>query len=191
MADLPELSVFTERIYQVETTDPIEGGIDGIANRQIKALANRTRWLKDAVDNSSSTGFFQGELKWLNGKTSGFINTNFPSGVGVGIYSGWAVANGANGTTDMGGRVAVAYGNTFININTTGGAEKHTLSIQEMPIHSHRISAQSNGVDGSGKVAVGNNAREGSDPYTDSSGGGLAHNNMQPFAVVRYFIRSK
>lgn len=184
MADLPELSVFTERIYQVETTDPIEGGIDGIANRQIKALANRTRWLKDAVDNSSSTGFFQGELKWLNGKTSGFINTNFPSGVGRGIYVGWAVANGANGTTDMGGRVAVAYGNTFININTTGGAEKHTLSIQEMPIHSHRISAQSNGTIGSGKVVVGNNAKEGLDPHTDSAGGGLAHNNMQPYRVV-------
>ncbi|HAT1685536.1 TPA: hypothetical protein I8Y21_006409, partial [Klebsiella oxytoca] len=33
-------------IYQLETSDPVVGGPDGVSNRPQKQLANRTQWLK-------------------------------------------------------------------------------------------------------------------------------------------------
>lgn len=50
MANLPESASFEAGIYQLETTDPVQGGVDGISNQQAKQLANRTKWLKDQVD---------------------------------------------------------------------------------------------------------------------------------------------
>lgn len=46
MADLVETQNFDAGIYQLETTDPVEGGPGGIDNRQAQQLANRTAWLK-------------------------------------------------------------------------------------------------------------------------------------------------
>lgn len=46
MADLVEVVNFEAGIYQLETTDPVEGGPGGIDNRQAQQLANRTAWLK-------------------------------------------------------------------------------------------------------------------------------------------------
>ncbi len=50
MADLPENVEWTAGIYQLETSDPVLGGPDGIDNLQAKQLANRSRWLKDQLD---------------------------------------------------------------------------------------------------------------------------------------------
>jgi len=49
MANVTETSNFDEGIYQLETTDPVEGGALGISNSQAKGLANRTRWLYDKI----------------------------------------------------------------------------------------------------------------------------------------------
>lgn len=49
MANVTETSDFEAGIYQLETTDPVEGGSLGIANAQAKGLANRTRWLYDQI----------------------------------------------------------------------------------------------------------------------------------------------
>lgn len=54
MSDLPESSVWTPGIYQLETSDPVLGGPDGIDNLQAKQLASRTRWLKDQVEQIAS-----------------------------------------------------------------------------------------------------------------------------------------
>lgn len=47
MANVTEVSNFDTGIYQLETTDPLEGGALGVLNYAIKGLANRTKWLKD------------------------------------------------------------------------------------------------------------------------------------------------
>lgn len=49
MADLPEINEWPEGIYQLETSDPVLGGPEGIDNLQAKQLANRTKWLKDQL----------------------------------------------------------------------------------------------------------------------------------------------
>lgn len=47
MTDLVESADWTPGIRQFETSDPVEGGPDGIDNVPLRQLANRTRFLKD------------------------------------------------------------------------------------------------------------------------------------------------
>ncbi|MFM4933407.1 hypothetical protein ACET94_00660 [Aeromonas veronii] len=80
MANVPETPSFDAGIYQIETTDPVLGGVNGIANAQAKGLANRTAFLKQQIDqlNSgqlkpgwiASTDYVQGELQKLDAKQS-------------------------------------------------------------------------------------------------------------------------
>ncbi|MDU9028685.1 glycine-rich domain-containing protein [Pseudomonas mediterranea] len=50
MANLPESPEWASGIYQLETSDPVVGGPDGVSNQQGKQLANRTSWLKQKID---------------------------------------------------------------------------------------------------------------------------------------------
>ncbi|MDP8040462.1 hypothetical protein QJU58_10205, partial [Pasteurella atlantica] len=50
MANLQENPNWAEGIYQLEKTDPVVGGADGIANRQAKQLADRTAYLKQQLE---------------------------------------------------------------------------------------------------------------------------------------------
>lgn len=50
MANLPETPQWEEGIYQIEVSDPVLGGPDGISNRQAKQLASRTSYLKQKVE---------------------------------------------------------------------------------------------------------------------------------------------
>lgn len=58
MANINELEQYEAGIYQIETTDPVMGGPDGISNKAAKQLANRTKYLKkraDEVDQAKGT----------------------------------------------------------------------------------------------------------------------------------------
>ena len=50
MANISETAEWTEGVYQLETTDPVEGGPEGVDNLQAKQLANRTKYLKALVE---------------------------------------------------------------------------------------------------------------------------------------------
>lgn len=50
MGNLAETSQWEPGIYQIETTDPVVGGPDGIDNVQAKQLANRTQYLKEVTE---------------------------------------------------------------------------------------------------------------------------------------------
>lgn len=80
MANVPETISYDAGIYQIETTDPVLGGPNGIANAQAKALANRTAFLKQQIDqlNSgqltpswiASQAYVQEQLQKLDAKQS-------------------------------------------------------------------------------------------------------------------------
>ncbi|EOT6112727.1 phage tail protein [Escherichia coli] len=54
MANLPETPQWEDGIYQIEVSDPVLGGPDGISNRQAKQLASRTSYLKQKVEKSGT-----------------------------------------------------------------------------------------------------------------------------------------
>lgn len=58
MANLPETQQWEDGIYQIEVSDPVLGGPDGITNRPLKQLASRTAYLKQQVEKVVQT--------WLN-----------------------------------------------------------------------------------------------------------------------------
>ena len=50
MANLKEQEKWEEGVYQIEENDPVLGGENGITNKPAKQLANRTLWLKKALE---------------------------------------------------------------------------------------------------------------------------------------------
>ncbi|ENC6676568.1 tail fiber protein [Salmonella enterica] len=54
MGKLTELEQWDEDIYQIETSDPVLGGPEGVSNRPQKQLANRTQWLKKRLEDANS-----------------------------------------------------------------------------------------------------------------------------------------
>ena len=135
---------------------------------------------------------------------AGTINTNsayyqsgyqlLPQGIilmwnGASTPTGWFICDGTNGTPDLRGRFVLASGQgTGLTNRTRGdvsGEETHTLTIPEMPAHSHTIGSSNTTGGGSGFDEV-PPINTGS---TGSTGGGLPHNNMPPFYVLVFIMK--
>ena len=113
----------------------------------------------------------------------GWINLFY--GTKTSIPDGWQICDGSNGTPDLRDRVAVGAGSTYA-VGDVGGANTHTLTINEIPSHRHS-SVSDAGVDsGGGGGGWPNISKTG---YTGYSGGGLPHNNMQSFCALYYIMK--
>ena len=77
-------------------------------------------------------------------------------------------------------------------IGSTGGEETHTLTIAEMPSHSHDVNSGATVFANGGANDVSQTA--GSRTYTylgiNNTGGGQAHNNMPPYKTVYIWERT-
>ncbi len=119
------------------------------------------------------------------------------------LFSLMGTTYGGDGRTsfalpDMRGRTPVHVG-TGVTLGQKAGAEQHILSAAQMPKHTHVAQASTSNADlptpGGVVLAAANNlygaernmVKLRSETVTNS-GGGQAHNNMQPFLALNFCI---
>lgn len=108
------------------------------------------------------------------------------------LYGGtWAAWGG--GRTPVGVNTADT---SFNTVEKTGGEKTHTLTVDEIPPHNHRQINYWSGNAGSNTVVT--QGLETSDPrqygtydvFTENTGGGQAHNNLQPYITCYIWKRT-
>lgn len=112
------------------------------------------------------------------------------------IPSGWLLCDGQNGTPDLRGKFILGSSSKYV-LNNSGGEETHTLSIDELPAHRHTFqdafyseaSSGPNNMIGS-KSTDHDNSPIYQPAITDSTGRNVAHNNMPPYYVLTYIMKS-
>ncbi len=116
-----------------------------------------------------------------------YINATNPTNAGTLLGFGTWESFGA-------GRVPVGLNSSDTDFDTaeeTGGAKTHTLTTAEMPSHTHTADLRGNGQDENNAIAsASDNTDPGMDMTTNATGGGGAHNNMQPYIVVYMWKRT-
>ena len=77
-------------------------------------------------------------------------------------------------------------------INSTGGSETVTLTVQQIPSHSHSIATYDYSGGGAGVSRHNGNVNGGAPSYpsTLATGGSQPHNNMPPFKTVYIWERT-
>lgn len=95
---------------------------------------------------------------------------------------------------DLRGRVVVGAGTgmglTARLMGQIDGEETHLLAESELPGHTHEISASDSGIGGGGLAAATAELPEEGLLYTKPTGGDEPHNNMPPFFVLNFIIKT-
>jgi hypothetical protein len=113
------------------------------------------------------------------------VATNPATLLGFGTWSAFAA-----------GRVLVGLdsGQTeFDTVKETGGAKTHTLQVSEIPSHTHvqtQNSVATGGLVGYAARDTSTNTQSATGYSTEATGGGGAHNNLQPYIVVHFWERT-
>lgn len=189
MAYQPESATWRVGVYQVETTDPVEGGVGGITNKPLLDLADRTAYLKAMAD-----------LMWLPGDVkeidcnNAYMTANFDgTGLGTGERLGWAICNGNNGTQNRTGRVSVGHGSGYATLGSTGGSRdavlvshKHSSIVFDSGLKA--VNDTGTGASVTGHVELSSSVGDGKVDETSTEGESGLNKNMQPY-IVTLFIQ--
>ena len=119
------------------------------------------------------------------------------------LFAELGTTYGGDGTTTFGipsfsGRSPMGYNNgedpslSNIGIGQQKGAETHTLTVDEMPSHTHDMDVrQSNGINGDRIIASSDTANENVDTTSmKSTGGDQPHNNVHPVLGIHFIIKT-
>jgi len=84
---------------------------------------------------------------------------------------------------------------TFTNRTHTilgrmGGEENHSINVTELASHSHTVGASTSSSTINANNVRGTDASPSASPVTSFIGGNAAHNNMSPFIVMNYIIKT-
>ena len=108
------------------------------------------------------------------------------------IPSGWVLCDGNSNTPDLRNRFVVGAG-TGGNYSPgdTGGANSVTLTVDQIPSHSHTYERTDVGIDVSDRPwPANNNDCDMTTQNTSSTGGGQSHENRPPYYALCYIMKT-
>ena len=117
MANVKENATWENGIYQLETTDPVLGGENGIDNLQARQLANRTQWLKTEIARAVAD---------IGNLGSGKADKSVQITAGAGLTGGGTLA-----------------GNRTLALGTPGTCSGSTSNWAGSDTHTHALAAAS------------------------------------------------
>ena len=144
--------------------------------------------------NRLTAGSFAGDGSALSG-IEAFVSGMIIlwSGAADAIPTGFVLCDGNNSTPNLSGRFVVGYdaSNSDYDVNDTGGSESVTLTVNQIPAHTHNINLavrafyQEPRNFGVGTDGSANNSED-----TGSTGGGQSHENRPPYYALCYIMKT-
>ena len=152
---------------------------------------NTLKATKFSGDGSLLTNITTGQLQGAGIFVSGMIV--LWSGAADAIPTGFVLCDGNNSTPNLSGRFVVGYdaSNSDYDVNDTGGSESVTLTVNQIPAHTHNINLavrafyQEPRNFGVGTDGSANNSED-----TGSTGGGQSHENRPPYYALCYIMKT-
>ena len=114
------------------------------------------------------------------------------SGAANAIPTGYVLCNGSNSTPDLRNRFVVGAGSgSNYNVNDTGGADSVTLTVNQIPAHTHTYIDQYVAIDnGYRPWPANNNDCAARNVNSGSTGGGQSHENRPPYFALCYIMKT-
>jgi microcystin-dependent protein len=176
----------TELSYVDGVTSSIQTQLNALSTAITVALPAGVIAPYAGPDNVIPTGYFlcdgQAISRTIYATLFGVISTNYGVGDGSTTFN----------VPNLKGKVPVGLDSTQVEFDArgeTGGVKEVTLTEAQIPSHNHGGQVvfgigQPAGSTGIDATTIGN-----SQPTTSLTGGGLPHNNLQPYIVVNYIIK--
>ena len=175
-----------------ENLATIQKDIEGL-NTSVQSLSEKDTQLENAMEQSDTS---------LDNKIKAYWKTIYPVGAIYVSVSSTSPATLFGGTwTQIKDTFLLASGSTY-SAGSTGGEATHTLSVNEMPSHDHRVTIGNgfaNYVYWAGNLGSTDKNAAGlgyqsevvtNTLWAEKSGGGAAHNNMPPYLAVYVWKRT-
>ena len=114
------------------------------------------------------------------------------SGAANAIPTGYVLCNGSNNTPDLRNRFVVGAGSgSNYSVNDTGGADSVTLTVDQIPAHTHTYIEQYGVIDnGYRPWPASNNDCAQRNVNSGSAGGGQSHENRPPYYALCYIMKT-
>ena len=159
------------RLTETERLDSLAMSIQLALNEK----ADKDTVSKTYATNSSLLGFFYPVGSYYETSDASFDPNNTWGGV-------WEL--------ETEGLVHIGAGANYA-VGATGGEAAHTLKVEEMPSHSHNAYLAGGSIASStGRLSWEVNTAQKYGSSIDYTGGGKAHNNMQPYTAVNRWHRT-
>lgn len=114
------------------------------------------------------------------------------SGAANAIPTGYALCDGNNNTPDLRNRFVVGAGSgSNYSVNDTGGADSVTLTVNQIPAHTHTYIDQYVAINnGYRPWPANNNDCAARDVNSGSAGGGQSHENRPPYYALCFIMKT-
>lgn len=178
MSNLLLTAQWHDEINQVETTEKILGGPTGNANIAAKQMAENILWLKQNMQAYKVGDVYATTIAHA---TAAAVTAHHGYGAWVRYAEGRTLVGFSTNPDDP---------DDYKEMGAEFGSNTETLTISQMPTHSHPINFNTLSTGGVGRPSTDGKASAAANMTTEEAGGNEPHNNIQPSKVIGAWLRT-